>query len=110
MTLPYGEAAFVPSLKLTRYLLSTSHPVGRSKARFLRSRGFHDGNVPDLRAALVGVAQSGEVTEVEHTPHGVKHVVEGEIQTPHCDRARIRTVWITETGDARPRFVTAYPA
>ena len=49
------------------------------------------------------------MTEVEQTQHGIKYVVEGDLQTPNAGTKRIRTVWIVETGEESPRFVTAYP-
>jgi hypothetical protein len=40
MKLPNADKAYVPPNKLLDYLLSLSHPVGGSKARFFRSAGF----------------------------------------------------------------------
>ena len=109
MKLPMREKAYVPPRKLVDYLLSASHPVGRSKAKFFRSAGFDETNAHALEQRLIGIALSEEVTELEHTSHGIKYTVEGVIQTPAEGAQRIRTVWIIETGQERPRFVTAYP-
>ncbi|HEX8282539.1 MAG TPA: hypothetical protein VF588_04255 [Pyrinomonadaceae bacterium] len=109
MKLPGGDKAYVPPRKLLDYLLSSSHPVGGSKARFFRSAGFDDANAGELERALIAIAGSGDVTEVEQTPHGIKYVVEGDLQTPTAGTRRLRTVWIIETGEEGPRFVTAYP-
>jgi len=38
-----------------------------------------------------------------------KYVAEGDLVTPSGIRAQICTVWIVETGENIPRFVTAYP-
>lgn len=35
MILPNRERAYIPEAKLVHYLLSLSHPVGKSKARFV---------------------------------------------------------------------------
>jgi len=48
--------------------------------------------------------------EVVSSPHGVKYVMEGVLETPSGIAPRILTVWILETGETNPRFVTAYPA
>jgi hypothetical protein len=48
--LPNRQQAYVPDTKLTGYLLSLVHPVGRSKARFFRRFGFDDSNVEMLQA------------------------------------------------------------
>jgi hypothetical protein len=49
MHLPDRERAFIPSAKLSNYLLSLSHPAGRSKARFLLAAGYHPEN-PEILA------------------------------------------------------------
>jgi hypothetical protein len=37
-------------------------------------------------------------------------IIEGVLEAPSGASPRIRTVWILETGETHPRFVTAYPA
>jgi len=111
MKLPGRERAFVPERKLTAYLLSLSHPVGRAKARFFRRLGFDGSNADRLRNELIDLAQRADVASTECTAHGTKYVVDGLLSTPSGDEAAVRTVWIIE--DSRPdapRFVTAYPA
>ena len=44
------EALHVEDAKVRTYLLSSSHPVGRFKARFFRSLGFTEENWPELNA------------------------------------------------------------
>jgi hypothetical protein len=107
--LPNREKAYVPPRKLIDYLLSPSHPVGGSKARFFRSAGFDEANAASLERALIDIARSEDVTEIEQTPHGTKYVIEGDIRTPAGGTRRVRTVWIIDAGRAVPRFVTAYP-
>ena len=110
MKLPNREQAHVPKRKLTAYLLSRAHPVGRSKARFFRQLGFDETNVEDLRQSLRKVARRAEIDEAEQTPHGTKYAVVGSVHTPDGDSVRVRTVWIIESEEEAPRFVTAYPA
>jgi hypothetical protein len=45
MILNNAQEAVVPLEKLTDYLLSQSHPEGKSKAKFFRGLGFNEGNV-----------------------------------------------------------------
>lgn len=101
--------AYVPPEKLTDYLLSEEHPVGRSKARFLRARGYHEGNVGELSAALVALIQNAQEVEAHRTPFGTKFIAEGQIEAPDGETITLRTVWIVEPGRESPRFVTAYP-
>ena len=109
MRLPYGDEAVVPLRKLTEYLLSESHPTGSSKAAFFRNLGFDEAGVSLFEDGLLAIARGGDVIEVVPSPHGIKYVVDGGIQTPRGTAAVVRTIWIVESDQRRPRFVTAYP-
>ena len=109
MKLPNAEHAIIPSDKLTDYLLSKSHLIGRWKARFFLSIGFSEAKADELQDALMYVAKTGEVKSATTTDFGIKYVVEGVISGPSGRRAVIRTVWVIETGQDRPRLITAYP-
>jgi hypothetical protein len=109
MRLPNGANAYVPREKLVDYLLSETHAVGKSKARFFRGFGFDETNVTQLEQALLTIARRENVRDVNTSSHGVKYVIDGSIQTPNGAIVRIRTVWIIETEQDKPRFVTAHP-
>ena len=110
MRLPNREKAYIPRETLADSLLSDSHPIGRAKARFFRRQGFREGDLRVLQQALLEVAYNGEVTERIASEYGEKYVVEGRVFSPVGEEIELRTVWIVEAGDERPRFVTAYPA
>lgn len=110
MQLPNRLQAYIPSQKLHAYLLSETHAVGKAKALFFRALGFHETNVSLLEHGLLHIAHSAPVQEVVPSPHGIKYVIEGALETPRGTAPRLCTVWILETGEERPRFVTAYPA
>jgi len=82
MSMPRASEAVVPLRKLTDYLLSDSHPVGQSKARFFHACGFTRDSVGLLRDALLCVAREGAGFRSQPTGHGVKYVVDGMIVTP----------------------------
>ena len=109
LKLPNAEQAIIPSDKVTDYLLSKSHLIGRWKARFFLSIGFSEAKADELKDALMNVARTGEVKSAITSDFGVKYVVEGVISGPGGRRAVIRTVWVVETGQDRPRLITAYP-
>lgn len=109
MALPEAKSARVDLEKLTGYLLSESHPIGRSKARFFRGLGFNDSNSTLLQRGLMGIAKEGAVVQQVSSRHGIKYVLDGEIQTPLGRRVTLRTIWIIDVGQQHPRFVTAYP-
>jgi hypothetical protein len=110
MKLPHRKDAYVPAAKLSDYLLSETHPVGRLKSRFFRSMGFHEANIGLLEQQLVALAHSEEVEGLVESPYGRKFIIEGYLQTPVGLSVRVRTVWLLEPYDVRPRFITAYPA
>lgn len=103
------EKAYVPIAKLKDYLLSETHSVGKSKAKFLRSVGFNEMNVNLLKDSLAAIANSGDVKEAIASPHGVKYIIDGLLKTPTGGAIKMRTIWIINKGQERPRFVTAYP-
>lgn len=110
MQLPNRESAYIPLPKLTEYLLSETHAVGRSKAKFFRMHGFTEYNVEMLEEGLLAIARSEPTIEVNPSPYGTKYVIEGSMETPNGAFIRVRTVWIIEAEEDRPRFVTAHPA
>ena len=109
MKLPNYEQAYVQPPKITHYLLSETHSVGKSKAKFFRSLGFDESNTELLVQGLLHIVRSYDVAETLTTAHGTKYVIIGDLDTP-CDRVvTILTVWIVDTGTDAPRFITARP-
>jgi hypothetical protein len=92
-----------------RYLLSASHPAGRTKAIFFERFGFRASAWRFLRGALVAHAASGEVTSEMTTPFGIKYTVEGPVAAPDGRNPWVLTVWFRRNGETAPRLVTAYP-
>lgn len=109
MNLPNRENAYITLDKLSDYLLLRSHPVGGSKARYLRSAGFNETNLQKLQEGLLNIAQSGEVQNQVSTPYGEKFIMSGQIWAPNGNLIHLKTVWIIDQNQNKPRFVTAYP-
>lgn len=109
MNLPNRENAYISPEKLTDYLLLRSHPIGGSKARYLRSVGFNETNLLLLQDGLLSIAHTFRVARHFSTPYGEKFVVEGEMLAPNGNFIHLKTVWIIDVGQEKPRFVTAYP-
>lgn len=108
MMLPDADRARVERTKLTDYLLSLSHPDGRSKAQFFMSFGFRSEDWRILAEALRVVGASNPIVAVVESPHGARYTINGALQTPDGRTPIVRTVWIMEPGNS-PRLVTAYP-
>jgi hypothetical protein len=109
MLLPNRKKAHVPKLKLTSYLLSSTHPVGKTKAQFYQLHGYTNENANFLKRELLEAARKGEVQTTVNTAYGTKYIIEDSIRTPKGDTIEVRTIWIIETKEVNPRFVTAYP-
>ncbi|TRU84144.1 MAG: hypothetical protein EWV76_05750 [Microcystis novacekii Mn_MB_F_20050700_S1] len=109
MLLPNRENAFIQPEKLTNYLLSETHSIGKSKAKFFRELGFNEKNVTLLEQELSKIVKNQDITEVINTEHGTKYIIIGTINTPKNKSVAILTVWIIDLGKDTPRFVTARP-
>ena len=109
MELPNKSRAHVPLEKVTNYLLSETHAVGKSKAKYFRSCGFDERNANQLAHGLLAIAQNVQVTNFERSPYGTKYVIDGEMETPNGVMIQVRTIWIVEKERDVPHFVTAYP-
>lgn len=109
MKLPNSKNVYIPKEKLLGYLLSETHPVGKSKAKFFRKFGFNETNVDKLEQSLLSIAQTNEVETVKETPYGINYVINGSINIPKRRGVVIKTVWFIELGETTPRFVKAIP-
>jgi len=44
-----------------------------------------------------------------NTIYGTKYIINGNLKTPSGKELNVKTIWIIDTGQEIPRFVTAYP-
>lgn len=109
MTLPNADRGRVDRHKITDYLLSLTHPDGRTKAQFFTRFGFRPEAWQELAQALRKVGMSNPVVAVAESQHGARYTVDGPLQTPDGRTPRVRTVWIVEPGESGPRLITAHP-
>jgi hypothetical protein len=106
----YAEAAVVDLRKVNDYLLSLTHPEGRSKARFFISHGFSSSEPERLVVALQRHACDGRVRLSRRNVFGNIHTVTGPLLTPDGRAPMVESVWIIEFGTELPRLITAYPS
>jgi hypothetical protein len=109
MKLPAADRAFIDTAKLRHYLLSSSHPVGRFKARFFARLGYVPETWRQLRADLKALARSGDATAGKASEYGAKYEVRGILKGPNGRSAQVAMVWIILTGEDLPRLVTVHP-
>ena len=70
---------------------------------------YNELNIDLLKQGLLTIAQIGDVKEAVSSTHGVKYVIDGLLQTQTGEAVKVRTIWIIDKGQTRPRFVTTYP-
>jgi len=61
MPLANRELAWIPSEKLTDYLLSPVHSTGKAKAQFFAAHGYWQHNADILKRDLLIVARTGKL-------------------------------------------------
>ena len=109
MKLPNADKVIISREKLTDYILSETHSTGRFKARFFKTLGFNETNASFFETILRTLANSEEIKEVITSVYGTKYVIDGKVNTPSGKTIKLRTIWIIEKGQNRPRFITVYP-
>ena len=106
--LPNRERAVIDPEKISGYLLDREHPEGGPKALFFFAVGFAAERAEDLAAALLAHTEE-PVSSTSETTFGVKYVIDGPFRASGGRTRMLRSVWIVDEGEDRPRFVTAYP-
>lgn len=81
MKLPAFENARVPLGKVTDYLLSPTHPGGRSKARFFARFGFF-ATEPNILIEALRKHAYNDYVKSEETPFGTRYAIEAPLLTP----------------------------
>lgn len=109
MKLPNLQHAVVPREKIVDYLLSSMHRDGRYKAAFFTAFGFTSDDWELFAKALRQHATDHDVSRSEQSPYGIRHIVEGTIESPDGRNPSIRVIWFVEKGENNPRLATAYP-
>lgn len=109
MKMPNNEQSFVEDKKITHYLLSDTHSLGKHKAKFFKSFGFKGTDIETFKSALIAHAIEKQIEESEDNGFGKKFELKCDFQTPDSRNPCIVSVWIIEKGNTIPKLVTAYP-
>jgi hypothetical protein len=110
MKIPNNKQSMVAENKITDYLLSETHEIGKHKADFFKSFGFNSIDIAQLKNSLIQHSIDRDIEETKNSVFGVKYELKCAIKTPDERNPCIVTVWIVETGNEVPKLVTAYPA
>jgi hypothetical protein len=109
VVLPEFERAEIDPQKLHGYLLSSSHPIGRFKARFFAALGFTADRWQELEVALRVQHLTQDAKLSRAGAHGQTHTIRAILNGPSGQGAVVTSVWFIPKGRTVPRFVTAYP-
>jgi hypothetical protein len=109
MKLPGAERAEVGETKIVKYLLSTTHRAGKSKAAFFMEFGFMPARWQELDSALRQHAMNNEIARQERTSFGTRYVIDGPLQAPDGRVLNVRAAWFIDNEGDAPRFITAHP-
>lgn len=108
MLIPNHAEAQVEAEKLTDYLLSQTHPIGKSKAAWFGVLGYKQSDWQLLQADLTQLAFEDAVL-LSETQYGQKYGISSILIGPNGKSGKVMTVWIIISGHKIPRLVTAYP-
>ncbi|NBV14538.1 MAG: hypothetical protein EBS07_10790 [Sphingobacteriia bacterium] len=109
MKIPNNNLSFVADNKITDYLLSDIHQIGKHKAAFFKGFGFDIEGIKIFKGSQIQHSFEREIEKEVATEYGIKYELKCEIKTPDKRNPCIVTVWIVETGKQVPKLVTAYP-
>ncbi|MEJ7823651.1 MAG: DUF6883 domain-containing protein [Chitinophagaceae bacterium] len=108
--MPNNEQSIVVDKKITEYLLSDSHEIGKHKANFFKRFGFDISDIETFKHSLIQHSVEREIEQTKNTEYGNKYELKCEFQTPDERNPCIVTVWIIENGKQKPTLITAYRA
>ena len=109
MRLPNADMAVIEPRKLHGYLLSTSHPVGRFKARCFAALGYSAQAWQEFEADLRAQHLGADAELSETLQDGQLFTIRAILNGRNGQSSWVRSVWFVPTVGSVPRFVTAYP-
>lgn len=110
MKLPYRKNAVVEKIKITGYLLSLTHPKGKSKAKFFREIGFNETNIEKFEQALLDIGKNNPVDQAGIDTDEIRttYPIYGFLCAPNGKKYKIKTVWALEHDSKTPHLATAW--
>jgi hypothetical protein len=96
---PNRDQAIIDLAKVSDYLLSGTHPVGRAKARFFNRFGFREDPPGELVQALLDHVRGGTASQAEPSAYGTRYRVDGPLTSPNGRNPLVSSVWIILDGE-----------
>ena len=108
MKLPNGAGAIVEMEKIRGYCLSTTHLVGRHRARVFQSAlGLTVSNANVLYTALKRAARDEDAEIGASDQYGLRYIIDFRFEW-NGKAAMIRSSWILRASEFVPRLTTCY--
>ena len=102
--------AIISPEKLRDYVLSPTHPDGKTKADYLARLGYSQERWEELERDLRAQHMTLDARPTRITLWGRKYEILGPLVGPNGGTAWVRTVWIVRHGESAASFVTLIPA
>jgi len=106
--LPHIDEAQFPLKKASQFLCNPAHPQNKGRAVVFLGYGFRADQPEQMRDAFLAHARGHPATVIP-SQHGIKYKIDGSLVAPDGRLLRVRAIWIIETGQSAPAFVTATP-
>ncbi len=109
MKVPNYHNALIPTDKIEGYILSKTHPIGKTKALFFEQVGYTISNRDFFIEDIYSILKENYVARKIETEYGIKYIVKGNVGERFGKPVAVTTIWLIEEGSSIPRFITAYP-
>ena len=104
-----SQNALIAERKLRDYVLSSSHPTGKHKAKFLQRAGYEQKEWVILENDLREQHLTQDAQKKEKNSFGQKFIIKAPLTGPNGVRLMVTSVWIILNNENFPRFVTLIP-
>ena len=109
MKVPNYHNAHIPTDKIEGYILSKTHPIGKTKALFFEQIGYTIENKDLFIEDIYSILKENSVARKVENDFGIKYIVKGKVGERFGKPVAVITIWLIEEGASNPRFITAYP-
>ena len=105
---PFGEKVYILDVKLSGYILSSTHRIGANKARVFKSAlGIGKAEIDVLKSALLEAARTQRPNFIREDEHGSHFAIVFELSYSGKS-AFVRSLWMIKTGDDVANLVSAF--
>ena len=101
MKVPNYHNAQIPTDKIEGYILSKTHPIGKTKALFFEHAGYTIRNRDLFIEDIYSILKENSVARKVETEYGIKYIVKGKIGERFGKPVAVITIWLVEEEDMK---------